>query len=81
MNSKGRMRFVASPKLSSKDKWSKYRLTPGELAPKILKRLSELTVIESRPARPAPTLDGASDTADEASLLTSAKARSTGAQP
>ena len=42
VNSRGRMRFVASPKPSSKDKWISYRLTPAQLAPKILQRLADL---------------------------------------
>lgn len=40
--SQGRLRFAASPKPESKDKWSSYRLTPEQVAPKIMDRLAEL---------------------------------------
>ena len=42
-NARGRLRFSASPKPSSVDKWSQFRLSPDELAPRILGRLAELS--------------------------------------
>lgn len=41
-NSKGRLRFYASLKADSRDKWRDYRLAPAELAPRVLVRLDEL---------------------------------------
>jgi hypothetical protein len=41
-NSRGRLRFGASMKPNSKDRWVKYRLSAEELAPRILARLGEL---------------------------------------
>ena len=41
-NSKGRLRFGASMKPSSNDRWVQYRLSAEELAPRILERLEEL---------------------------------------
>src|SRR5688572_3292387 len=39
---KGKLRFSASAKETSGDKWSAYRLTKQELAPALLQRLAEL---------------------------------------
>lgn len=41
-NSRGRLRFSASLKPDSQDRWRKYRLEPAELAPRVLERLDEL---------------------------------------
>ncbi|MFI1950961.1 hypothetical protein ACH437_03740 [Streptomyces xinghaiensis] len=41
-NSRGRYRFSASMKLDSKDRWSPYRLSAGELPRRVLARLEEL---------------------------------------
>ncbi|MFF9204430.1 hypothetical protein ACF1AE_21940 [Streptomyces sp. NPDC014986] len=41
-NSRGRLRFSASTKPDSKDRWTPYRLTAAELSQRILGRLSEL---------------------------------------
>jgi hypothetical protein len=41
----GRLRFAASPKSGSKDKWSPYRLAPEDLAPKIMRRLADLSAV------------------------------------
>lgn len=41
-NSRGRLRFSASMKPESKDRWTPYRLTAAELSQRILARLSEL---------------------------------------
>ncbi|MHC0429664.1 hypothetical protein ACX6XY_05660 [Streptomyces sp. O3] len=41
-NSKGRLRFSASMKPDSKDRWSPFRLTAGELPKRLLARLAEL---------------------------------------
>lgn len=41
-NAQGRLRFVASMKEGTKDRWSPLRLEASELAPAILKRLAEL---------------------------------------
>jgi hypothetical protein len=38
----GRYRFYASMKPNARDKWVDYRLSPAELAPRILARLDEL---------------------------------------
>ena len=43
-NSRGRLRFSASLKPGSLDKWSDFRLTPEQLAPRILGRLSEMSM-------------------------------------
>lgn len=40
--SRGRLRFSASLKPNAQDKWASYRLSPGELAARILGRLAEL---------------------------------------
>jgi hypothetical protein len=40
--SRGRLRFSASLKPGAQDKWVSYRLSPGELAGRILERLTEL---------------------------------------
>lgn len=40
--SNDKLRFSASVKAASKDKWLKYRLTKHELAPAILQRLAEM---------------------------------------
>lgn len=41
-NARGRLRFAASMKPAAQDRWSAYRLTPAELAPRVLERLAEL---------------------------------------
>ncbi len=41
-NARGRLRFSASMKPGSKDRWSAYRLDARRLPPKILERLAEL---------------------------------------
>lgn len=41
-NSKGRLRFSASMKPESKDRWASYRMTAAELSERILTRLGEL---------------------------------------
>ncbi|WP_410646553.1 hypothetical protein [Amycolatopsis sp. cmx-4-54] len=41
-NSRGRLRFNASLKPGSRDRWHRYRLKPAELAPRVLERLAEL---------------------------------------
>jgi hypothetical protein len=41
--SRGRLRFYASMKAGSRDKWRDYRLEPAKLAPRVLARLDELT--------------------------------------
>jgi hypothetical protein len=41
-NSRGRLRFSASMKLESRDRWARYRLSAAELAGRILARLEEL---------------------------------------
>lgn len=38
----GKLRFSASAKLTSNDKWSSYRLTRSELAPALLKRIDSI---------------------------------------
>ncbi|MCR6490536.1 hypothetical protein M8542_47815 [Amycolatopsis sp. OK19-0408] len=40
-NSRGRLRFYASLKPNARDRWRDYRLTPAELAPRVLERLAE----------------------------------------
>jgi hypothetical protein len=41
-NSRGRLRFYASMKAASRDRWRYYRLQPAELAPQMLARLTEI---------------------------------------
>lgn len=41
-NSQGRLRFYASMKAGSRDRWRDYRLEPAELAPRVLARLGDL---------------------------------------
>jgi hypothetical protein len=41
-NRRGRLRFNASMKPSSNDRWSPYRLSTEQLAPRVLDRLTEL---------------------------------------
>lgn len=43
VNSRGRLRFNASPKATSRDKWSAYRLEASQLAPAIVARLTDLS--------------------------------------
>jgi hypothetical protein len=55
-DARGRMRFVASMKEGSQDRWASRRLNPDELAPAILARLKELetglgVVLQGDPAR------------------------------
>ena len=41
-NSRGRLRFSASLKAGSRDRWRDHRLEPAELAPRVPARLGEL---------------------------------------
>ncbi|MFI1334792.1 hypothetical protein ACH4U7_32730 [Streptomyces sp. NPDC020845] len=47
-NSKGRFRFSASMKPDSKDRWTPFRLTAGQLPKRVLARLAELETAGTR---------------------------------